>query len=105
MSRKKVSAHSIISKKFSRQLLFSKILNKICDLRMFCGEIFLENGIGFHEISYQVITIMTRGSGLQPRIWLLSMGGASWCLYFMASEVPPPIGEGGGMTANWSQFG
>jgi hypothetical protein len=27
------------------------ILNNLCDL---CGEIFLENGIGFYEVSYKV---------------------------------------------------
>jgi hypothetical protein len=31
-----------------------KILNYLCDLRVLCGEILLENGIGFHEISYEV---------------------------------------------------
>jgi hypothetical protein len=30
-----------------------KILNKLCDLRDLCGEIFLENGIGYYEVSYK----------------------------------------------------
>jgi hypothetical protein len=30
-----------------------KILNNLCDLRLLCGEVFLENGIGFHEVSYK----------------------------------------------------
>ena len=31
-----------------------KILNNLCDLRILCGEILLENRIGFHEVSYKV---------------------------------------------------
>jgi len=30
-----------------------KILNNLCDLRDLCGEIFLENGIGYDEVSYK----------------------------------------------------
>ena len=29
------------------------ILNNLCDLCVLCGEIFLENGIGFYEVSYK----------------------------------------------------
>jgi hypothetical protein len=28
-----------------------KIINNLCDLRVLCGEILLENSIGFHEVS------------------------------------------------------
>jgi hypothetical protein len=28
-----------------------KILNNLCDLRVLCGEIFLEKGIGYYEVS------------------------------------------------------
>jgi len=31
-----------------------KILNNLCDLCVLCGEIFFENGIGFHEVPYEV---------------------------------------------------
>jgi hypothetical protein len=31
-----------------------KILDNLCDLRVLCGEILLENGIGFPEVSYKV---------------------------------------------------
>jgi hypothetical protein len=31
-----------------------KILNNLCDLRVLCGEILLENGIGFYKVSYKV---------------------------------------------------
>jgi hypothetical protein len=30
-----------------------KKLNNLCALRVLCGEILLENGIGFHELSYE----------------------------------------------------
>jgi hypothetical protein len=30
-----------------------KIFNNLCYLRVLCGEILLENGIGFYEISYK----------------------------------------------------
>jgi len=28
-------------------------LNTLCDLRVLCGEVLLENGTGFHEVSYK----------------------------------------------------
>ena len=33
--------------------VIQEILNNLCDLRVLCGEILLENGIGFHEVSYK----------------------------------------------------
>jgi hypothetical protein len=32
-----------------------KILNNLCALRVLCGEIILENGIGVHEVSYKLL--------------------------------------------------
>jgi hypothetical protein len=37
----------------SQRTLRKKILNNLCALRVLCGEILLENGIGFHEVSYK----------------------------------------------------
>jgi hypothetical protein len=31
-----------------------KILNNLCELRVLCGEIFLENGIGYCEVLYEM---------------------------------------------------
>ena len=36
--------------------VIQEILNNLCDLRVLCGEILLENGIGFHEVSYKAST-------------------------------------------------
>jgi len=38
----------------SQRTLRKKILNNLCALRVLYGEILLENGIGFHEVSYEV---------------------------------------------------
>jgi len=38
----------------SQRTLRKKFLNNFCALRVLCGEILLENGIGFHEVSYKV---------------------------------------------------
>jgi hypothetical protein len=37
----------------SQRTLRKKIKNNLCALRVLCGEILLENGIGFHEVSYE----------------------------------------------------
>ncbi len=42
------------SPRSSQRTLRKKNLNNLCDLRVLCGEIFLENGIGFHEVSYKM---------------------------------------------------
>ena len=39
--------------------LRKKILNYLCALRVLCGEILLENGIGFHEVSYKRFSTAT----------------------------------------------
>jgi len=36
----------------TQRTLRKKILNNLCDLRVLSGEILLENGIRFHEVSY-----------------------------------------------------
>jgi hypothetical protein len=38
----------------SQRTLRKKIKNNLCDLRVLCGEILLENGIRFYEVSYKV---------------------------------------------------
>jgi len=37
----------------SQRTLRKKIFYNLCALRVLCGEILLENGIGFHEVSYK----------------------------------------------------
>jgi hypothetical protein len=37
-----------------QKTLRKKILNNLCALRVLCGEILLENNIGFHKVSYKV---------------------------------------------------
>jgi hypothetical protein len=37
----------------SQRTLRKRIYNYLCVLSGLCGEIFLDNGIGFHEVSYE----------------------------------------------------
>jgi hypothetical protein len=46
----------------SQRTLRKKILNNLCALRVLCGKMLLENGIGFHEVSYKRFRV-------QPRRW------------------------------------
>jgi hypothetical protein len=41
------------------------ILNNLCDLCVLCGEIFLENGIGFYGVSYKGFKINPAADRLQ----------------------------------------
>jgi hypothetical protein len=36
----------------SQRALRKKFFNNLCDLRVLCGEMLLENGIGFLEVPY-----------------------------------------------------
>jgi hypothetical protein len=56
----------------SQRTLRKKILNNLCARRVLCGEILLENGIGFHEVSYKVSDQGHRASVFKGKCAMLS---------------------------------
>ena len=46
-------AHRAYGLRPGGRTLRKKIFNNLCDLRVLCGEILFENGVGFHEVSYK----------------------------------------------------
>ena len=65
-----------------------KNLTNLCALRVLCGEILLENGIGFHDVSYKAVGAVFF---LDPADSLLAVNMFLHHRLFALAEVPGPI--------------